>query len=89
MQGGSGGVGLEAAGAAAAAAANPPPVHVPVPHPPQGVPRFCIAMMALTGEVELGVEEAVASPFAFHSNLTEGLGVNEDSIDVHYLVVDS
>eukprot|EP00961_Rhodomonas_salina_P195896 2644321-Rhodomonas_salina.2 len=45
--------------------------------------------MALTGEVELGVKEKVESPFAFHSNLTEGLRVNKDSSDVHYFVVDS
>eukprot|EP00961_Rhodomonas_salina_P000149 1595-Rhodomonas_salina.1 len=43
--------------------------------------------MALTGEVESNSEEALLSPFAFHSNLTEGLGVNEDSSDVHYFVV--
>eukprot|EP00961_Rhodomonas_salina_P156473 2107094-Rhodomonas_salina.1 len=45
--------------------------------------------MALTGEVEPTNEEALLSPFAFHSNLTDGLGVNEDSSYVHYFIVDS
>eukprot|EP00961_Rhodomonas_salina_P272503 3682510-Rhodomonas_salina.1 len=45
--------------------------------------------MALTGEVGSSTKEALLLPFAFHSNLTEELGVNEDSSDVHYFVVDS
>eukprot|EP00961_Rhodomonas_salina_P202113 2726052-Rhodomonas_salina.1 len=87
-QGGAEGVGLGAAGGA-----MPPPQYVPVPHRLQGrpppVPQFGVAMMALTGEVESNSEEALLLPFAFHSNLTEGLGVNDDSSDVHYFVVDS
>eukprot|EP00961_Rhodomonas_salina_P122762 1653352-Rhodomonas_salina.1 len=46
-------------------------------------------LTASTEEVEPSTEEAQLSPFAFHSSLTDGLGVGEDSSDVHYFVVDS
>jgi hypothetical protein len=46
-------------------------------------------MMAGGDHLNSTVEDPVASAYAFNQNLTEGLGANEDSTDVHYLVVDS
>eukprot|EP00961_Rhodomonas_salina_P281191 3799334-Rhodomonas_salina.1 len=43
----------------------------------------------MASQVEPSAEVAQLSPFAFHSSLTDGLGVGEDSSNVHYFVVDS